>query len=123
MRLIIPMILAAAVTAIVAYLLAPHVFQEAAPTKSCMEINASEIDSLIGTFMEEEGHPNYIVENVSPVYCGSGYSTYNVNSDIILRPGDPMQTMRNMRLQIRLDSSGTKVYEVLLSNPSKELLR
>ncbi|MBI4894136.1 MAG: hypothetical protein HY833_00125 [Candidatus Aenigmarchaeota archaeon] len=121
MRLLVPMIFVAAIASSVAYFFASYGIQEIPPS-GCRELSASEIDSAIGSFMEGEGHSNYTVENVSPVYCGAGFSTYNVNSEIAVRPGEPTQGSRNMRLQIRSDSGGIRVYEVLLSNPSKELL-
>ena len=122
MRLLVPIIFALAIASSVAYLFVSYGGQENPPS-SCSEISESEMNSLIGSFMADEGHSNYTVENVSPIYCDYGTSTYNVNSEIIVRPGEPLQSTRNMRLQIRSDSNGMKIYEVLLSNPSKDLLR
>jgi len=89
-------------------------------TSVCTELDEAEIKSLVGSFMKEKGFAVYAVENVGPVHCSYGVSTYNVNSDVTL-PENPMNITKNVRLQIRSDVNETKIYEVVLSNPSREL--
>jgi hypothetical protein len=122
MKFFVPVVFTLVIVLSVAYFSVSNVDQNK-PSSGCKEIGPAKINSLVKTFMADEGHANYTVQNVSPIYCSFGVSTYNVNSDVLVRPGEPLQSTRNLRLQIRSDSEGTRVYEVLLSNPSKDLLR
>ena len=91
MKLIIPVIFALAIAASVAYLFLSYDVREK-PSSGCREIGASEMNSLIGSFMADEGHANYAVGNVSPIYCSFGVSTYNVNSEVTVKFGEPTRS-------------------------------
>jgi len=121
-KMLIPILLAFALASYFLYLYSEESTSEN-PSSGCAGLNASKINSLIESFMENEGFLEYSIEEIGPVHCSYGVSTYNVKSGVIVRPGEPQQSVRNMRLQIRSDVNGTRIYEVLLSNPSRDSFR
>lgn len=81
----------------------------------CAGLSDSEIRDLIDSFMQRKNYKDFEIITISPLYCSSGFGLYNILVEVTIDKYLPTEHKKSLRLQIRTDVSGSRIYEVVLT--------